>query len=288
MPGAEVRSFQDLELAEPELRLIPDDRRISESGWTRANVATVVRALGDGIWVGEHFDGERRLDMILRAKRLGQPGRARGRAGRDADGRRRAARRAGAASSRPSARRGFGAWTAGARSASMSSRRPACRCSRRCEKLETDVGPAIQPLLPPDGGIRYAGDAGSLETALADMRVNICAGAAGAVPDDGGAVPLGARQRVRAADRAAREPRRRARHPILESVHAADARHADDGRFHHPDRRGRQQRDPAGREHAHGRARRHGPQERRAPCARGAHAADLRDFARTARRASCR
>jgi len=40
-------------------------------------------------------------------------------------------------------------------------------------QLETDVDPAIRPLLPPDGGIRYAGDAGSLETALADMRVNI-------------------------------------------------------------------------------------------------------------------
>ena len=51
----------------------PDDRRISESGWTRANVATVVRALGDGIWVGEHFDGERRLDMILRAQGWDSP-----------------------------------------------------------------------------------------------------------------------------------------------------------------------------------------------------------------------
>jgi multidrug efflux pump subunit AcrB len=39
--------------------------------------------------------------------------------------------------------------------------------------IETDIGPAIQPLLPPDGSIRYAGDAGSLETALSDMRVNI-------------------------------------------------------------------------------------------------------------------
>jgi multidrug efflux pump subunit AcrB len=41
------------------------------------------------------------------------------------------------------------------------------------QKLESDVDPEIRPLLPPDGGIRYAGDAGSLETALADMRVNI-------------------------------------------------------------------------------------------------------------------
>ena len=27
-----------------------------------------MRALGDGVWVGEHFDGERRLDIILRAQ----------------------------------------------------------------------------------------------------------------------------------------------------------------------------------------------------------------------------
>jgi len=63
LPGAQVRAFQDLELSEPELRLIPDDRRISESGWTRAQVATIVRAVGDGIWVGEHFDGERHCQL---------------------------------------------------------------------------------------------------------------------------------------------------------------------------------------------------------------------------------
>jgi len=45
MPGAEVRSFQDLELAEPELRLIPDDRRISESGWRSPPIATTPSAV---------------------------------------------------------------------------------------------------------------------------------------------------------------------------------------------------------------------------------------------------
>jgi multidrug efflux pump subunit AcrB len=50
---------------------------------------------------------------------------------------------------------------------------PGMSLQETMELIERDVGPAIQPLLPPDGGIRYAGDAGSLETALADMRVNI-------------------------------------------------------------------------------------------------------------------
>ena len=73
MPGAQVQAFQGLELAEPELRLEPDDRRLNEVGWTRGDIGTVVRALGDGMFVGEYFDGERRLDMILRASKWDSP-----------------------------------------------------------------------------------------------------------------------------------------------------------------------------------------------------------------------
>ncbi|MGH8197197.1 MAG: efflux RND transporter permease subunit, partial [Steroidobacteraceae bacterium] len=172
MPGAQVRSFQDLELAEPELRLVPDDRRISESGWTRADVATVVRSLGDGIWVGEHFDGERRLDMILRARGWDSP---------DALATVPVATPTGGVVPlgelvaieptvgttglrRVDGRRTIGINVIPPQGTSL---------KQAMEKIESDIGPAIQPLLPPDGGIRYAGDAGSLETALADMRVNI-------------------------------------------------------------------------------------------------------------------
>ncbi len=172
MPGAQVRSFQDLELSEPELRLVPDDRRISESGWNRANVATVVRALGDGIWVGEHFDGERRLDMILRASGWDSP---------DALAAVPVATPTGGVvplgelvSIEPTVastglRRVDGRRTIGINVIAP----PGISLQQAMRMLETDVDPAIRPLLPPDGGIRYAGDAGSLETALADMRVNI-------------------------------------------------------------------------------------------------------------------
>ena len=172
MPGAQVRSFQDLELSEPELRLVPDDRRISESGWTRANVATVVRALGDGIWVGEHFDGERRLDMILRAKGWDSP---------DALAAVPVATPTGGVvplgelvSIQPTVastglRRVDGRRTIGINVIAP----PGTSLQQAMEQLEKEVDPALRPLLPPDGGIRYAGDAGSLETALADMRVNI-------------------------------------------------------------------------------------------------------------------
>jgi multidrug efflux pump subunit AcrB len=67
-PGANVRAFPPPELAEPELRIYPDDSRISEVGWTRRAVSSVIRALGNGLWLGEYFDGEDRMDIILRAE----------------------------------------------------------------------------------------------------------------------------------------------------------------------------------------------------------------------------
>lgn len=68
LPGATVRPVPGLELAEPELRLVPDDRRIAELGWTRSDVATLTRALGSGAFLGDYFDGDRRLDVVLRGE----------------------------------------------------------------------------------------------------------------------------------------------------------------------------------------------------------------------------
>ena len=97
MPGAQVQAFQGLEMADPELRLKPDDRRLNEVGWSRGDIGTVVRALGDGMFVGEYFDGERRLDMILRASKWDSPEAAGGDARRHAGGQRDALGRTGAA-----------------------------------------------------------------------------------------------------------------------------------------------------------------------------------------------
>lgn len=67
LPGAQARPMPGVDIAEPELRFIPDERRITEAGWTRQQMSTVMRALGDGVFVGEYFDGDRRLDIVLRA-----------------------------------------------------------------------------------------------------------------------------------------------------------------------------------------------------------------------------
>ena len=66
LPGARVRPRPGLELAEPELQFIPQDSRIREAGWNRDSLASVSRILGDGMQVGEYFDGEERLDIIVR------------------------------------------------------------------------------------------------------------------------------------------------------------------------------------------------------------------------------
>jgi multidrug efflux pump subunit AcrB len=73
MPGANVRPLPGLEQAEPELRLIPNDRRIAEVGWNRARLATIIRAMGDGAFMGEYFDGTRRYNVVMRSEEWYSP-----------------------------------------------------------------------------------------------------------------------------------------------------------------------------------------------------------------------
>ncbi|MDM7860241.1 efflux RND transporter permease subunit [Alteromonas sp. ASW11-36] len=67
-PGANVRANPSLEQAEPELQFYPNDSRIMEVGYDRPRVASLVRAMGDGVYVGEYFDGIKRMNIILRSQ----------------------------------------------------------------------------------------------------------------------------------------------------------------------------------------------------------------------------
>jgi multidrug efflux pump subunit AcrB len=67
-PDADVSPSPGLELAEPELQLVPNERRIAEAGWNRDILAQVSRTLGDGLYVGDYFNGEEQLDIIVRAE----------------------------------------------------------------------------------------------------------------------------------------------------------------------------------------------------------------------------
>jgi multidrug efflux pump subunit AcrB len=73
LPEASVRPQQRLQLAEPELQVRPNDRSLGELGWDRGVLGDVVRSLGDGQYVGEYFNGDKRLDIFLRAQTSHEP-----------------------------------------------------------------------------------------------------------------------------------------------------------------------------------------------------------------------
>ena len=56
-----------------ELRFLPNDSRLKEVGWTRDNLAAVISEIGQGMWLGEHFDGQDRLDIYLKTERFDTP-----------------------------------------------------------------------------------------------------------------------------------------------------------------------------------------------------------------------
>jgi len=67
LAGSQIRPTPGLTLAEPELRLIPDERRVAEAGWNRQQVSSISRALGTGLYVGDFFNGQKRLNVFLRS-----------------------------------------------------------------------------------------------------------------------------------------------------------------------------------------------------------------------------
>jgi len=67
LPGAQIQPTPGLTLAEPELRMLPNERRIAEAGWSRGQVASISRAIGTGLYVGDFFNGQKRSNAFLRS-----------------------------------------------------------------------------------------------------------------------------------------------------------------------------------------------------------------------------
>jgi multidrug efflux pump subunit AcrB len=157
-----------LQLAEPELRLVPIERRIAEVGWNREVMAGVSRALGDGLFVGDYFDGEERLDIIVRVQdwttpeELGAIPLATPKGGvlpvaELVD----LVRTAGPDQIRRLDRR---------RTVTLQVTPPeGVSLEKTLEVLRAKVAPQIERLLPEDGTIRYGGTADKLEVALTHM-----------------------------------------------------------------------------------------------------------------------
>lgn len=168
IPGSRIRPFPGLALDDPELRLLPREQRIAEAGWNRTTMGSVIRTLGDGLLVGDYFDGEETLDIILRALEWEVPEEL---------------------ISYPLATPNAGVLplgemvemqrTAGPNELRRIDRRRTVTLQVRVpeevalevalNKLKTEFEPAIYPQLPLDGSISYTGSANKLEAALSSM-----------------------------------------------------------------------------------------------------------------------
>ena len=169
MPEASVRPFPGLELAQPELRLVPNDRRIAEAGWDRGVLSGIVRAFGDGLFVGDYFDGEQTIDIIVRSEPWDTPEELQG---------------------MPVATPGAGVLQMGdlVNIVRTSGPEQIRRINRRrtvtlrvsppenvsleetVSFLHEQIQPQLADLLPADGDIRYTGTADKLQSALTSMK----------------------------------------------------------------------------------------------------------------------
>ena len=171
LPEASVRPQGSLQLAEPELRVKPNDRALSELGWDRSTLGGIVRALGDGQYVGEYFNGEKRLDIYLRAQPWHDP---------EALANTPLYTPSGVVA--PLSRMAQIERTVGPTSLKRVDRRrtvtlevlPPENVSLEhvLDVLKREVEPALKAALPPDGNIVYAGSADNLRKAIRTMSEN--------------------------------------------------------------------------------------------------------------------
>ena len=66
--GKRARPTPGIQLAEPELQMLPKEDRLVEAGWNRSTMANVTKVLGQGLFVGEYFNGEEKLDIYARVE----------------------------------------------------------------------------------------------------------------------------------------------------------------------------------------------------------------------------
>ena len=176
VPGAQVRPIPGLAIAEPELQLAPNDRRITAAGLDRATVATIVRAVTSGTFVGEYFDGNDRMDMILRGpvwtspEQLASTPVATPLAGLQSLG------------ELTDIKRTVGPTQLlrvnGQRTLTLSVTPPAdMTVQEALQSLRETAGPQIREILPADVTLAYRGTADRLDAAFSSMAVNLATAA---------------------------------------------------------------------------------------------------------------
>ena len=170
-PNANARSNPPLEQSEPELRFSPNDSRMMEVGLNRGGMGNLVRAMGDGMYVGEYFDGVKRMNIIFRSEPWKTP--------EDLG-------------STPimtpvgevvqlnelvDIQRAVGPSRIqridGRRTLTLNVNPPEGMSLEETMKvIQAEVEPAIMAMMPTDGSIAYGGSAGSLKGAISSMTDN--------------------------------------------------------------------------------------------------------------------
>ncbi|GAA0857344.1 efflux RND transporter permease subunit [Aliiglaciecola litoralis] len=170
-PGANVRANPGLEQAEPELQLYPKDARLMEVGLDRSRVANLIRSMGDGMYVGEYFDGIKRMNIIFKAQKwetpeqlsvipVMTPSGEMVQMGELVD----VVRSVGPSRIQRVDRR---------RTLNLSVNPPeGMSLEEAMAKIKQEVEPELRALMPPDGAINYGGSADSLNKAIVTMSQN--------------------------------------------------------------------------------------------------------------------
>ena len=174
LPGASAQPEPDPFAEANELRFTPNDVRLAEVGWTRADLTRVIMELGNGVWLGEYFTGRERIDIYLKTTRFETPEQM---------------------SALPVSTPLGGNVPLGdlaqidiapspativrinrARVYSVTVNPPeGMSLEGLLDHLQTNIEPELMKLMPPDGRIQYAGSAQDLERAIGTLSTNFLA-----------------------------------------------------------------------------------------------------------------
>ncbi|MBT7371624.1 MAG: efflux RND transporter permease subunit, partial [Gammaproteobacteria bacterium] len=169
--GTNVYADGGLQLSEPELRFVPDDRRINTSGVDRMTLGSAIRAYTGGLFAGEYFDGNERMDMIVRTEKWQSPEElmalpvATPNAGIQKIG------------DLVSLERSVGPTSLsrvnGKRTVTLNVIPPEhVTLEEAIEKLEAEATPVLEAELPAGGAVKYRGNADRLKQALSEVFRN--------------------------------------------------------------------------------------------------------------------
>jgi multidrug efflux pump subunit AcrB len=171
LPGSSAQPQPDPFAEANELRFEPNDVRLAEAGWTRADLTRVILQLGQGVWLGEYFTGRERVDIYLKTIRFDTPE---------------------AMAAVPVATPAGGIVPLGnlaeieiapspgqimrinrARAYSLIVNPPAgMSLEALIEHLKSTIEPELRALMPADGTVQYAGSVKDLERAVGTLGVN--------------------------------------------------------------------------------------------------------------------